>query len=139
MGALLKVIIIRHAEKPRDKGQPPYGVTSDGEADFESLTVRGWQRAGALVPLFLRAGGALAVPTVIYASRTGKDANGGSKSKRPRQTIAPLAKRLGLEPNLNFGKGDEAALAVDVLGQAGVVLISWQHELIAQIARHLVQ
>jgi hypothetical protein len=65
-----KIMLIRHAEKPHGSDQ---GVTDKGEPDPESLIVRGWQRAGALVALFDPAEGALqntnlAVPTVIYAS-----------------------------------------------------------------------
>ncbi len=44
------VMLVRHAEKPLGAG-PPHGVTIDGTPDPESLTPRGWQRAGALVAL----------------------------------------------------------------------------------------
>lgn len=148
MAAPLKVMIVRHGEKPTVKHQAPYGVTRKGEQDWESLTIRGWQRAGGLVSLFDPAGGslrdALATPVLIYASKpadstsVADDANGGSRSKRPFETIAPLSARLGLTPNLDFGKGDEAALAKQVLRQKGPVLISWQHEAICAIAQAIV-
>src|SRR5437762_3288918 len=135
MGTLSKVMIVRHAEKPEGKDHPPFGVTADGVPDFESLTVAGWQRAGALISLFVPrslARGDLATPTVIYASRTRAEGDasadeGGSKSKRPLQTVVPLAAKLHLQANVTFGKGEEAALALDVLAQSWVVLISWQH------------
>src|SRR5690242_10170193 len=115
-----KVMIIRHGEKPTVKHQPPYGVSADGEQDWESLTVRGWMRAGALDALFKPPGGAfadaaLATPSVVYASRPRDpgialaEDDEGSKSKRPLQTITPLAQKLGLAPNLDFAKGEEAA------------------------------
>lgn len=44
------IMLIRHAEKPAASGVP-YGVEPDGSQDAESLTVAGWQRAGALVGL----------------------------------------------------------------------------------------
>jgi hypothetical protein len=48
-----RIMFIRHAEKPH---KPPCdnddGVKKTGEKDNESLTVRGWQRAGALVHFF---------------------------------------------------------------------------------------
>ena len=44
-----EILLIRHAEKPDDSDSGP-GLTSDGRDDPKSLTVRGWQRAGALVP-----------------------------------------------------------------------------------------
>ena len=43
-----KIIVIRHAEKPDATDE---GVTPHGAGDKESLIVRGWQRAGALVAL----------------------------------------------------------------------------------------
>ena len=41
-----RILLIRHAEKP--DGQDG-GVNVDGACDEKSLTVRGWQRAGALI------------------------------------------------------------------------------------------
>ena len=144
-----KIMIIRHGEKPTVKRESPYGVTADGAQDFESLLVRGWQRAGALAALFAPARGPLqdanlAVPTLIYASEPEKndaDSEGhkGSKSLRPLQTIQPLAGRLGLTPDLGFEKGQEKELAKDVMSQSGVVLISWQHESILDIVKHLIK
>jgi hypothetical protein len=69
-----RIMIIRHGEKPTAKGRPPFGLTSDGDQDWESLTVRSWQRAGALADLFGPARGPLqdanlAVPNLIYASK----------------------------------------------------------------------
>jgi len=51
-----KIMIIRHAEKPEHHG--PRGVDENGNEDKESLTVRGWQRAGALVQFFGPSGNA---------------------------------------------------------------------------------
>lgn len=42
-----KIMLIRHAEKPRDDGSVR-GVAADGRQDPEELVVRGWQRSGAL-------------------------------------------------------------------------------------------
>ena len=144
-----KIMVIRHAEKPDDKHQ---GVTSHGDADKESLIVRGWQRAGALTALFDPTNGPLqnpnlAVPKVIYASDPEKpseadddDGKKGSKSKRPLQTITPLAERLGIKDKVNvkFAKGDEKHMVESVLGESGVVLISWQHQKIADITKDIV-
>ena len=67
-----RIMIIRHAEKP-DPGKT-LGVSPTGHEDPRSLSVRGWQRAGALVALFgperlRRANPLLATPTAIFASR----------------------------------------------------------------------
>jgi hypothetical protein len=45
-------MVIRHTEKQDDAGVIA-GVTIEGRPDSEDLTIRGWQRAGALVGLFL--------------------------------------------------------------------------------------
>jgi hypothetical protein len=144
-----KIMLIRHAEKPHGNH---LGVTDKGEQDPESLIVKGWQRAGALVALFDPAKSALqntnlAVPTAVYASNpvTSSDASGGkagkkigSKSERPLETITPLAKRLNLHPDLSFVEGQEHDLATAVLKASGIVLICWQHEKIPDIVRHIV-
>lgn len=125
-----KIMVIRHAEKPADT-PPPQGVDVNGNADPESLVPLGWQRAGALACLFDPARGplqapGLAKPQALYASGVGKH----SHSMRPQETITPLAYRLGLSPNTDFLKGDEAAMAADAMAQDGVVLICWEHQLI---------
>jgi broad specificity phosphatase PhoE len=144
-----KIMVIRHAEKPDDQHE---GVTSHGQSDKESLIVRGWQRAGALAALFDPANGPLqnanlAVPKMIYAAdpeaasaTADDDGKVGSKSKRPLQTITPLAERLGIKDKVNveFTKGQEKQLADSVLAASGIVLISWQHQKIPDIAKHIV-
>ncbi|HET6150877.1 MAG TPA: hypothetical protein VFH68_25295, partial [Polyangia bacterium] len=76
-----KIMLIRHAEKPLEN-PPPHGIDTDGDHDDESLTVRGWQRAGALVVLMAPSNGrlqnsALATPRFVFASRL--DKHKGSK------------------------------------------------------------
>ena len=71
-----KIMIIRHAEKPYTTPPPATtGVTVLGQPDPDSLIVRGWQRAGALVALFAPSRGPLqsselATPHFIFASST---------------------------------------------------------------------
>lgn len=133
-----KIMLIRHAEKPGDP-PPPHGVDPDGEKDKESLIVLGWQRAGALAPFFAPAVGPLqspllATPAHLYAS----DPGNGSKSQRPEQTITPLAQRLGVQVDLEFGEGEETALAAAITALDGVVLVAWQHQAIPAIANAIV-
>lgn len=133
-----KIMVIRHAEKQDDTGVI-VGVTIEGRPDAEDLTVRGWQRAGALVALFLPPDGAfvdrnLATPTAIFASGIGLH----SKSQRPQNTVAPLAAKLGLQLNTNHIKGEEASLVGDVLAGDGVALIAWEHQAIPFIGNSII-
>jgi hypothetical protein len=136
------ILIIRHAEKP----EPPWGMgVNQGEIpDEKSLAPRGWQRAGAWAELFAPSlGGAasLSTPTRIFASAyakhvTGSKGNQGGKSRRPEETVAPLADKLGLEVDLTCTKGQERDL-VTALAKDGVALVCWQHDGIPDIARAL--
>jgi hypothetical protein len=131
------IMVLRHAEKPLGDG-PPHGVTIDGLPDAESLTPRGWQRAGALVGLFVpdRADGRsprLPTPTHLFASQVGL----GSSSQRPRETLVPLGERLGLAVDGRFRKDEVGELARAVQAIEGVVLIAWEHHLIPSIANVL--
>ncbi len=114
------ILLIRHAEKPAN-GQ--MGVSSCGQMDEKSLSVRGWQRTGALAAAVDRL---FPAPKHLFASH--------SSSNRPRETLIPLAEKLGLEINLNYGKGDERELALAARGRHGIVLISWQHEYMKAVA-----
>ena len=132
------VILLRHAEKPRD-GSPARGVTIDGDPDPESLTPRGWQRAGALVGLFVQdpseaRSPRLPTPTHLFASRVGE----GSSSRRPHETLLPLSERLGLDVDSRFRKEELDALVLAVQAIDGVVLIAWEHHLIPSLAKMLV-
>jgi hypothetical protein len=146
-------MIIRHAEKPPEPpaAPPPFGVTPDGTQDDRSLSVRGWQRAGALVSLFAPSRpvpSSIKTPQFIYAVKVDgddekpRDAAGvriGTKGKRAQQTVAPIAEKLGPTATLNFrfDKGDEAAMIASAMACPGAVLISWVHENIPRIASQI--
>ena len=140
-----KIMIIRHAEKPVNSKDPPYGVGPAGLRDDESLTVKGWQRAGALVGLFAPHEGQfqspyLATPQFVYASKA--IPNSDSDSQRPQQTVTPLIQKLKLDNgrvNFNFCKGDEKFVATSALACSGVVLICWEHKNIHKIVHHILQ
>lgn len=117
---------------------PPYGVSLEGEKDEESLTVQGWLRAGALACFLAPTFGSLqntslGKPQSIYASRFQK----GKGSKRSKQTVTPLSRKLGLSVNTHFSRDDEENLVKEVLTQKGVVLICWQHEKLPCIANFI--
>lgn len=125
------VMVIRHGEKP--EGDLP-GVDAQGREDDSSMTRIGWNRAHRLVDLFDPAQGSprpgLARPAAIYAA----SANDEGEGKRTRETVAPLADRLGIPTDTSFGKGDEEALIKRVIARPGPALISWQHGEIPDIA-----
>ncbi len=52
----------------------------------------------------------------------------------PKQTLIPLAQRLDLIISADWLKGQEAELCRTALSKPGTSLISWQHELIPDIA-----
>lgn len=129
-----KIMVIRHAEKPTSH-PPPYGITLEGAREKESLTARGWQRAGALASFFAPTNGAfqdpsLAEPQFLYASKPVKHKG----SRRPIETIMPLAEKLALRANSNFPKFEPESMMEDAFLRNGVVLICWQREYIPQIA-----
>ncbi|MCA1576685.1 MAG: hypothetical protein LC794_04895 [Acidobacteria bacterium] len=129
-----KIILLRHAEKPA-KDKEPYGVTPNGEHSKESLSVRGWQRAGALTNLFAPANrhiqhASLAKPQFLYASKPVRRKG----SRRPIETITPLAEKLALKINSDFQRSEFEDMIEEVVALKGVVLICWQREYIPDIA-----
>ena len=133
----IKIMVIRHAEK----GKPAEGISGVNEAgspDAASLSVRGWQRAGALGMLFApelieACGAVLATPTAIFATAM----TPAKQSLRPQQTVQPLAEKLGISIDTQFGDGDEAALVAAANDAAGVALISWRREKIPVLAQQI--
>jgi broad specificity phosphatase PhoE len=124
-----KIMVIRHAEKP-PTDPPPYGITLEGAREKDSLTARGWQRAGALASFFAPGNGAfqdpsLAKPQFLYSSKPVKHKG----SRRPFETIMPLAEKLEIRINSDFLK----FMLKDAFLREGVVLICWQREYIQEI------
>jgi hypothetical protein len=133
---LRKIILIRHAEKPvPDQGI--LGVDELGNPDRRSLSVRGWQRAGALVRFFVPlhgagADGAIERPDALFA------ASPRSKSERPLQTLRNVAACLDLDVHQDFDSdGDEARLIDAARSTASVALVSWRQDSMATFARLL--
>lgn len=125
------VMIIRHGEKP--DGSTP-GVDAQGHEDDSSLTPVGWDRAHRLVDLLDPTPGqprpGLARPVTIFAAGANDDGEG----QRTRETVAPLAARLGIPVRIEFGKGDERDLVERIVAQPGPTLVCWQHGEIPDIA-----
>jgi phosphohistidine phosphatase SixA len=132
-----KIMIIRHGEK-HQHGSHFRGVTEDGHRARHELTVRGWQRAAALVHLFAPAGGlpqgsAIETPRSIFAS----DATKRSPSMRAMHTAGPLAAALGIQVNHDFEEDEEAALAAAASAAPSPILIVWHHGHIIRLAKEI--
>lgn len=132
------ISLIRHAEKQL-ADQPPYSVSVAGMLDPESLTPRGWQRAGALVGLFVPrpdqpSAGGFPTPAHLFASELGPH----SQSRRPRETLQPLSDRLGLPIDEHFIQDDLDGLVQAIRMCDGDVLVAWEHKRIPLIADRLI-
>lgn len=133
------IMVIRHAEKASD-GES--GVHLSGTDDKHSLSVRGWQRAGALVPLFVtsdrpRLDDRLPQPATLIAEFADAPGSEEKKSKREEQTLHPIAAMLGIQPDFSYGKGQESEAAAAARQAPGPVLIAWEHKNLFKLAAQL--
>jgi broad specificity phosphatase PhoE len=122
-----EILLLRHPEK-RDGTDVRNGFTSEDWENGKSLSIRGWQRAGALVALLAPnplLGPRLPRPDRIYASAF---RNGAGHSRRPEQTVLPLAQKLGLAVDLTWALHQERAFGAALAAEAGVALACWQHQ-----------
>ena len=114
------VVIIRHAEKP--------------ESGFE-LSVPGQQRADAYVNYFktLNINSHLFKPDCLYATADSKG------SHRPRLTLEPLGKALGLKIDAQYKNKDFVNLASEIRSHppGKSILIAWHHGEIPALAQAL--
>jgi broad specificity phosphatase PhoE len=73
-------MFIRHGEKPQPGGDA--GVNANGTIDDESLTPRGWQRAGALARFFCRTPPDPSIlPGTVFASGVAHDSKANGRSR----------------------------------------------------------
>ena len=121
-----QVILLRHAEKPRDPANPHLSRTGVKSAERLAgfiTTDRVMKRFGP--------------PVAIYATRTTKDDDG----QRTQETVTPLARALKLPVQTPALGKNYDGVAREVLGNpayAGkTVLICWNHEEIPQLAAAL--
>ena len=116
------LLMIRHAEK-----------ATDGSPD---LAEAGFARAKALPKIFLPSSlrADLATPQFLFAAAS------TGHSKRPVETLVPLADALHLRVDASYGDDDYAELATELLRGgycAKVVLIAWRHKTLPQLAAAL--
>lgn len=125
-GRPAQVILLRHAEKPDDDSNP-------------HLSSRGERRAVALVD-FLTTNRALtnaATPAFLIATRPSHDRT----SRRPIETLEPLADRLHLRVETPYRANDWKALAAMLLDDPRYdgknVVICWVHDSISELGQAL--
>jgi hypothetical protein len=113
----LKLVFIRHAEKP---------------ADGDNLTCQGLNRA-MMLPKVLYA--KFGIPAYIYVPALGLGA--ATKHARMFQTITPFAAKYNLAINTSHAEKDSTVMAADLKSKSGTLLIVWEHKAIAPIIRSL--
>lgn len=113
----LKVIIIRHGEKP---------------VNGDNLNCQGLNRS-QLLPAVIKS--KFGIPSFSYVPSLTADS--ATKHARMFQTITPLAAKYNLMVNSKFSGKDSAGLAADILKKRGKVLIVWDHKMIVPIIHAL--
>ena len=111
--AILKVIIIRHGEKP---------------ANGDNLNCQGLNRS-QLLPAVISS--KFGIPAFSYVPSLTADS--ATKHARMFQTITPMAAKYNLVVNSKFNGKDAEGLAADILKKSGEVLVVWDHKMIVPI------
>jgi len=125
------IVIIRHAEKPSRDGTIG-GVDPAGNADANSLSVRGWQRSGALVRFVVQGGLGKIPDALVAANPASVDA-----SKRAVQTLTPLSELLRKPISEKHAVGEEQELASSLVRMPGLTLVAWEHKAIHLIGNSI--
>jgi hypothetical protein len=117
-----QVLIIRHGEK-----------TGEGN----SLSLKGKERAAALIPFFMETKEFLTngTPAAIYAVQS-SDQN---PSQRPVETVQSLADKLKITLNTKYVQDNYKKMVDEIKSDptyhGKTVLICWEHTVIPEIAR----
>ena len=113
----LKIVIIRHAEKP-EKG--------------DNLSCQGQNRALALASVLHQK---IGLPDYVYVPAL--DADDATKHSRMFQTASPFAIKYNLTINSKYDAKDSEKVAKNVLKKSGMVLMVWEHSKIQDLAKQL--
>ena len=116
-GNHLKVVIIRHGEKPKNG---------------DNLSCQGQNRALQLAAVLHEM---LNVPEIIYVPALKND--DATKHSRMFQTISPFAIKYNLPINSKYSADENAKIAKNVFKQDGTVLMVWEHGTIPALASAL--
>ena len=119
------IVIVRHGEKPA--------------LGLGQLSCQGFNRSLALAQVLLSNYGE---PVAIYAPNPAvKKIDKGMPYAyvRPLATIEPLAIRVGLPVNLDWGMTDTNQLAEALLARSeGTQVVAWEHHLTQKLAKGLI-
>jgi hypothetical protein len=113
----LKVVIIRHGEKPKDG---------------DNLSCQGQNRALQLPAVLHQK---FNVPDYIYVPALKGDES--TKHSRMFQTISPFAIKYNVTINSKYNSNENEKIARSVLKKSGVVLMVWDHSAIQSLASTL--
>jgi hypothetical protein len=120
-----RVILIRHAEKPKDDNDPR--LSAEGKARAQHLVE--WVASN---PIW-----GTNPPTALYVARPTPKGRG----IRCRDTLEPLARHLQLELKMPYVNEDYLRLADDLMHdpklQKQTVLVCWTHEELPEFAQAL--
>jgi hypothetical protein len=131
-----RILCLRHAEepaKPVDDEGP--GFDADGRNE-SALSIRGWQRAGALAATELcqLLEGTSRDRVAIFVP----DYDGEPERHRSHQTVVALSQRLDVEISHPCNKDEVDKLQEAVFQHDGVAVVCWQHANLARFAQGLV-
>jgi hypothetical protein len=111
-----RIVVFRHAEEAADGSK-------------ESLSLRGQERAMALVPMLTQTRELIAgnTPLLLYATKISKHAT----NNHTHETLEPLAAQLELKIRAPYANSDYQALARHILTGAAckdkTILVCWNH------------
>jgi hypothetical protein len=127
------IVCLRHGEKPGDAA--PYnegpGLDADGSESPDSLTIRGWQRAGALAGTRLCNCLGDRVPAILVPSYH------HPTKHRPYETVYPLAAVFGVTPSPVAEADDPNGLKKAVEQLDGEAVVCWEHKNLATFASEM--
>jgi hypothetical protein len=115
--AALKIVFIRHGEKP-DTG--------------DNLNCTGFNRSIQL-PKVLH--DKIGIPACVFVPKLGLGA--ATKQSRMFQTVSPFAIKYNLAINTTLKKDDSVKVAKVLKSLHGTILLVWEHKAIAPIVRQL--
>jgi phosphohistidine phosphatase SixA len=105
----VRILVMRHAEKPRDPMDPHLSDVGRARAD----------RLADYIPTVF------GTPDFLFATAL------STHSARPVETITPLSQRIGVQIDATFADQDYSALAAEILLQSRftgkLLLVCWHH------------